>query len=182
MTIPIDHIEAQLKTLGAQKKLDEWNPETSGEIDIHIKANGEWFHEGSKIERQGLITLFSSILRRETDGHFYLVTPVEKWRIQVEDAPLIVTKIDALHPGTNQQAIQFTLNNGDYGTINSQYKLWVETTSETHEPAPYIALPHGLHAKLNRSSFYHLIDYAVEEGQQMKVYSDSHWFILGKTA
>ena len=181
MTKAIDQIEAQLKNLGAQKKLEQWNPEISGDIDITIKANGDWLHEGSKIERQGLISLFSSILRREADGYFYLVTPVEKWRIDVEDAPLMVTKLDALHPGTDQQSIQFTLNNGDNGTINAQQALWVETEPGTNGPSPYINLPHGLYAKLNRSSFYHLIEYAVEEGQNLKVYSDKHWFELGKT-
>lgn len=182
MTKPLENIEAQLKNLGAQAKLEEWNPEISGDIDIFIKANGEWLHEDSKIERQGLISLFSSILRREADGNFYLVTPVEKWRIHVEDAPLMVTTIDVLHPGTDQQIIQFTLNNGDHSSVDAQQKLWVETEPDTDAPSPYISLPHGLYAKLNRSSFYHLIEHAVEEGKNLKVRSDNHWFVLGKTA
>lgn len=181
MTKPLENIEAQLKNLGAQTKLEEWDPEISGEIDICIKANGDWLHEGSKIERQGLISLFSSILRREADGNFYLVTPAEKWRIHVEDAPLMVIAIDVLHPDTDQQTIQFTLNNGDHGSVDTQQKLWVETEPGTGAPSPYISLPHGLYAKLNRSSFYHLIEYAVEEGQYLKVCSDNQWFELGKT-
>jgi hypothetical protein len=176
---PFSQIEKQLSTLNAQKDLQNWNPELSGDIDIRITVNGDWIHEGSKIERAELIKLFSSILRRENDGQYYLVTPVEKWRIQVDDAPLLVTHIDVSHANTKDQTVQFTLNNGDQGTVSKDQALRVETSKETGEPAPYIDLPNHLFAKLNRASFYHLVEQAEIRGDQMGITSDGHWFLIG---
>ncbi len=69
---------------------DQWNPPLSGDMDLVIKSNGVWLHEGDPIRREPLVRLFSTILRRENDGSYYLVTPVEKWRIKVEKAPFLV--------------------------------------------------------------------------------------------
>ena len=74
--------------------IHKWHPPYCGEIDMQIKANGEWFYQGTPIQRHALVKLFSTILRKEEDGHFYLVTPVEKVRIQVEDAPLLASHVE----------------------------------------------------------------------------------------
>ena len=70
-----------------------WHPDLSGDIDIQITADGSWYHEGEKISRQAIVRLFASILRREDDGEYYLVTPGEKWRITVDVHPLLVTDV-----------------------------------------------------------------------------------------
>lgn len=68
--------------------VERWNPPLSGDIDLRIARDGTWYHEGTAFQRESLARLFASILRRDEDGQYYLVTPVEKWRIQVDDAPL----------------------------------------------------------------------------------------------
>ena len=95
-----------------QPPLNKWQPELSGDIDIVIKSNGDWYHEGGKIERDSLVSLFASILRREQDGHYYLVTPVEKWRIQVEECALVVVDMDVINQSSAQQQVFFTTNVG----------------------------------------------------------------------
>ena len=82
MTGFYDRLHRQVKG-GKAPPVSEWSPQLSGDIDIVIDANGNWFHEGSKIQRAALVALFAKILRREHDGEYYLVTPVEKWRIRV---------------------------------------------------------------------------------------------------
>ena len=81
-------IEALLRDQRGAPPIDKWHPELSGDIDIVIKSDGRWIHEGGEIKRHKLVKLFASILRREDDDEYYLVTPVEKWRVTVEDLPL----------------------------------------------------------------------------------------------
>ncbi|RMF69002.1 MAG: DUF1285 domain-containing protein, partial [Alphaproteobacteria bacterium] len=81
--------------------VDRWDPPYCGEIDIRIAADGTWYHEGRPIRRPELVKLFSRVLRRDEDGHTYLVTPVEKMRITVEDAPLHVAQMEV--DGTDEQ-------------------------------------------------------------------------------
>ena len=97
MKAPLESLETQVKS-GRDydtPPLHLWNPPLSGDISIRINAQGDWYHEGSKIERQSLVNLFASILRREEDGEYYLVTPSEKWRIEVELHPLLIADFDA---------------------------------------------------------------------------------------
>ena len=94
----LEGIEQQL---GKRRNFDApplhlWQPALSGDIAIRITAEGDWYHEGGKIERDALVRLFASILRREDDGEYYLVTPGEKWRIVVELHPLMVIDIAVL--------------------------------------------------------------------------------------
>jgi hypothetical protein len=177
----LDNLQLQLSNLQAQPSLLQWQPELSGDIDIHINHRGEWYHEGGKIQREELVKLFLSILRREDDGEFYLVTPVEKWRIQVDDAPLMATEIDVIAANTPQQAIRFTLSNGDQQQLSKAMPLRIEHNRETGEPSPYIDLPNGLFAKLTRSAFYHLTDKAEIKGKEMGVRSNGQWMVIGST-
>jgi hypothetical protein len=98
-------MKAPLETLAEQvavrRDIDSpplhlWHPEFSGEIPIRINTQGTWYHDGSEIKRESLVRLFASILRREDDGEYYLVTPSEKWRVVVESHPLLVTDIEVL--------------------------------------------------------------------------------------
>ena len=81
-----------------------WQPDLSGDIDIEIRADGSWWHDGAPIQRESIVRLFASILRREDDGEYYLVTPVEKWRIRVQAHALVVTDVDGTGEGAPLRA------------------------------------------------------------------------------
>ena len=145
-----------------------WQPAHVGEIDIHIKADGQWFHEGRPFKRIALVKLFASVLRREGDTH-YLVTPGEKLSIQVDDAPFVATTLELM--GSNdQQAITFTTTLGDSIIADEQHPIRVETDPVPLLPRPYIQFRNGLDALISRSAFFDLANMA----QQVDRYGDTH--------
>jgi len=154
-----------------------WNPPHCGEIDIRIRKDGLWFHEGSPIGREALVRLFSTVLRKDPDG-FHLVTPVEKMKIAVEDAPFLAVRVDRVG-----EALIFLTNVGDEVEAGPEHALRVETDPETGEPAPYLHVRRGLEARLRRPVFYELVEMAEErdtpEGRQLAVFSNGVWFPLG---
>lgn len=158
-----------------------WNPDLSGQIDIVIKADGSWFHEGTKIERLQLVKLFSSILKREADDYF-LVTPVEKWQITVEDLPFFIPAITSTQDA-NPSEIQAVTNTEQVISISAENPLQVEL-DETEQPRPQVLVRNGLWARLSRPAFYQLVDYGVEQtteqGSELVVYSQGEAFSLGK--
>ena len=176
MTEPsdVETLFEQLMTLEAQKRrppVHLWNPQHTGEIDIVILANGDWLHEGTRIERPALVNLFSTILRREDDA-YYLVTPVEKLRITVEDVPFLAIDMEVQGQGTGCSLL-FTTNVDDHVVADAAHALTMR------EGIPYVHVRDGLHAKLARSVYYRLIDVAREEGDEMAVYSQGTRFSLG---
>jgi hypothetical protein len=175
----LDLIQQQLQRERSKPPIHLWQPDLSGEIDIVIRSNGDWMHEGRKIERLPLIKLFSSILRREADNHYYLVTPIEKWRIQVDQAPLLIVRADIHNQSTADQKIIFTTNVDDKVLLSKDTRLMVTADSLTGQPFPIVDLENGLSAKINRSTFYELVDCAVEREGKLYIFSDSHWFELG---
>jgi uncharacterized protein len=134
-----------------------WHPPLSGDIPIRINADGAWFHEGDEIRRESLVRLFASILRREEDGEYYLVTPVEKWRVDVELHPLIVIDVDRAGKSSYLQA---TLNTGKTVELNEEGALFLE---EKVGHVAAIRLPHGLSALFSRTAWYRLAELAEEE-------------------
>jgi hypothetical protein len=151
-------IAAQLETSRNYDSppLHLWQPPLSGDIPIHINAQGDWYHDGSKIVRDALVRLFASILRREEDGEYYLVTPTEKWRIKVEHHALLVTDVDALDVDGVQQ-LEATLNTGKRVEVSEQQPLFLD--EEAGEVAA-LKLPHGLTAIFTRAAWYRLVDMA----------------------
>ncbi|KZY36742.1 proteophosphoglycan precursor, partial [Roseovarius sp. HI0049] len=133
-----------------------WTPDLSGDIDIRIARDGTWFHEGTPINREGLVRLFSTILKREGDDYF-LVTPVEKWRIEVEDAPFVAVDFEAEGAGA-QQSLIFETNVGDRVVAGEETPIRVERDEETGEPSPYVMIRDGLEALIDRKSFYRLVE------------------------
>jgi hypothetical protein len=154
-----------------------WNPAHCGEIDIVIRRDGLWFHEGSPIGREALVRLFSTVLRKDPDG-FHLVTPVEKMRITVEDAPFIAVRVDRDGP-----TLRFTTNVGDEVEAGPDNPIRVESEPETGEPRPYLHVRRGLEARLARPVFYELVEMAEErdtaEGPRLGVTSNGAWFPVG---
>jgi hypothetical protein len=157
-----------------------WNPSHQGEIDIVIRRDGSWVHEGSVIGRESLVRLFSTILRKDPDG-FHLVTPVEKMRIRVEDAPFVAVRVDR-----EGDALVFETNVGDRVTADADHRLRVETDPQTGEPRPYVHVRGGLEALIARPVFYELVELADERdtarGPAFGVSSKGTWFPLGPGA
>lgn len=136
-----------------------WNPPYCGEIDMRIARDGTWFHEGTPIGRAPMVKLFSSILRREGDRYF-LVTPVEKVGIQVDDAPLLA--IDFAVDGEGQgQRLTFFTKTEDEVLASVENPIRIVRDSETGEPSPYVHVRAGLEALIDRKSFYRLTDLGV---------------------
>ena len=142
--------------------IDQWHPELSGDIDIVVNRKGEWLYQGKPIPREAIVRLFTTILRREDDGHFYLVTPVEKWRIQVEDTPLLAHSLVSTGSGKDRN-LAVTTNVGETLEISETLPLVVESYPGTDEPRPVIKLPHGLEARLVTSAYYDLAELVAED-------------------
>jgi len=158
-----------------------WNPAHCGEIDIVIKRDGRWIHEGAPIGREALVRLFSTVLRKDPDG-FHLVTPVEKLRIVVEDAPFIATRVDRAKNQDGGEALRFLTNVGDEVEAGPENAIRVEV-GEDGEPRPYLHVRRGLEALISRPVFYELVEMAEErptpEGQTLGVSSNGAWFPVG---
>ncbi len=133
-----------------------WNPPFCGDIDMRIARDGTWFYLGTPIGRAPLVKLFSSILKREGDAYF-LVTPVEKVGIKVDDAPLLATDFDVEGAGPSQ-TLTFTTKTEDRATLGPDHPLRVERDAATGEPSPYILIRANLWALTDRKSFYRLVD------------------------
>lgn len=177
-----DLMKALADTEGGQRPVEKWNPDYCGEMDMVIKADGSWWHEGSPLTRRGLIDLFASILRKDADGETYLVTPVEKIKIAVERAPFVAVRVDIEGEGKSQR-IFFTTNLDDVVEAGPESPIRVETDPETLEPAPFVTIRGRLEAALKRSVFYELVEHAVErdtdEGKQLGIWASCTFFPLG---
>jgi hypothetical protein len=157
-----------------------WHPEHCGSIDIVIKKNGLWFHEGTPIGREALVRLFSTILRKDPDG-YVLVTPVEKLSITVEDAPFVAIRVDR-----EGESLVFTTNVGDEVAAGPDNPIRVEMDAKTGEPRPYVHVRRGLEALILRPVFYELAEMAqqrrTDAGPMMCVASQGEWFAVGPPA
>jgi uncharacterized protein len=176
----LEGVAAAVKTQAPGRGLPPvhlWNPAHCGEIDIVIKKDGAWFHEGAPIGREALVRLFSTVLRKDPDG-FYLVTPVEKMRIIVEDAPFIATRVDR-----EGEDLKFLTNVGDEVVAGPDNPIRVEVDEATGEPRPYLHVRRGLEALIARPVFYELVEMAQERGTQagpsLGVASRGAWFPVG---
>jgi hypothetical protein len=155
-----------------------------GEFPIHISRDGTWWHEGSPIRRQPLVKLFASVLHRAEDGSFQLVTPAERGRITVEDAPFIAVELTVAGEGRDQ-VLTFRTNVDDSVSADEDHPIRVWTDKVTQAPNPYILVKPGLEARLTRAVFYQLVESGREErvGQatQFGVWSKGKFFPLGDT-
>ncbi|MDQ1192288.1 hypothetical protein QE419_001054 [Brevundimonas vesicularis] len=150
-----------------------WHPEHCGDIDIVIRADGVWMHEGSPIGRKELVRLFSTVLRKDSDG-YHLVTPVEKLKITVEDLPF-----QAVAMRREGDALIFTTDVGDEVRASEADPIVVETDPTTGEPAPRIHVRRDLWARIARSVFYEMVEMAQEVDGRLVVRSGGEVFSLG---
>lgn len=169
MADELDAISGQLEGEGGRDfdtpPLHLWHPPLSGDIPITITADGTWYHQGDPIKRESLRNLFASILRREEDGDFYLVTPVEKWRLTVELHPLLVTDVER-----EGSALRLTLNTGKSVLVGEEYPLFLEPRMDN---VAAVSLWHGLTALFSRSAWYRLVELADDSG----VISSGDWHL-----
>lgn len=137
-------------------------PVECGDIDMRIARDGTWFYHGSPIGRKPLVQLFAKVLRRQADGSFYLVTPAERARITVEDAPFVAVELDVEGAGRTQ-ALTFRTNVEDRVTADVLHPIRVVLDPATGEPSPYVLVRDGLEARINRAVFYQMVELGVED-------------------
>ncbi len=176
------HVMAAEKHAGPAKARATRNPHDWGEFGIRIARDGTWYYEGSPIVRQSLVRLFSTVLKRDAQGDYWLETPVEKGRVEVEDAPF--TAVELAVSGTGRhQVLRLRTNVDEWIEAGPDHPLRVVEDPKTHAPRPYLLVRDRLEALITRAVYYELVELGVEEGSAGKaalgVWSKDAFFPLG---
>jgi hypothetical protein len=170
---------SDIAALNAHNRLppvEKWNPAYCGDSDMRIASDGTWYHQGSPIGRPAMVRLFSTILRREADGSFVLVTPVEKLSIAVDDAPFVAVELKSEGQGRSRR-LAFRLNTGDVVLADAEHPISI--TEHDDGPHPYVKVRSGLDALIARSVYYELANLALdEEGDPPGLWSEGRFFAL----
>jgi hypothetical protein len=192
-------LDALMQELKGQKypPVHLWNPEFCGDMDMRIARDGQWYYMGTPIGRPEMVRLFSSVLRYDSQngelgdgdevdyhsGKYFLITPVEKLGITVDDAPFLAISMDVKGNGKDQ-VISFRTQTGDLVVASAAFPIMVEFDEETQEPSPYVLVRDNLRALINRPLFYDLVNGAQEverDGKtQLGVWSSGQFFIIGE--
>ena len=166
-------LQALIERAGDKKRgpapVEKWNPDYCGELDMVIRKDGTWFYMGTPIGRQRLVDLFATVLRKDEDGETYLVTPVERIRISVEDAHFIAVEMNAKGEG-DDQVLTFRTNVGDVVEAGPDNPLRFETVAENEGIKPYLRVRGRLEALLARPVMYELVSHGEEievDGRKM---------------
>lgn len=166
---------SEIAQLVADRKLppvDQWHPEKTGDSEMRIATDGRWFHQGGEIRRTAMVRAFSSLLRRDADGSYWLVTPHERLSILVEDAPFIAVELRNEGSG-EQRSLAFRLNTDDLVIADAEHGL-------EFRPLPYLHVRGGLWAKLARPIYYELAELALEESNEpLGLWSNGSFFLIG---
>lgn len=170
---------------GDQKRLPPvhlWNPPFCGDLDMRIARDGRWFYMGTPIGRPAMVRLFSTVIRRDGDDYF-LVTPVEKVGITVDDAPFVAVEL-AVDGAEEAQVLRFTTSVGDEVEAGAEHPIRVETDPQSQEPAPYVHIRANLEALIHRNVFYQLVELAVAHEIDgvawLGVWSNGQFFGIGR--
>lgn len=160
--------------------VDRWNPAHCGDSAMRIARDGTWFHQGTPIGREAMVRVFSTLLRREADGRYVLVTPVEKLDILVDDAPFVAVELKISGAGAAAM-LTFRLNTGDLVTAGPDHRLRLAQREEG--PRPYLHVRGGMEAVLSRAVYYELAQSAIDSGETPPgVWSGGMFFPLEPTA
>ena len=151
-----------------------WNPDFCGDLDMRIARDGTWFYLGTPIGRKELVRLFSTILRQDDDKYF-LVTPVEKVGIKVDDAPFVAVDFEATGSGLDQ-SLTFETNVGDFTIAGKDNQIRVVRDAQSGEPSPYVHVRAGLEALIDRKSFYRLVDIGAHHEDWFGIWSGGQFF------
>ena len=161
-----------------------WNPDFCGDIDMRIARDGTWYYLGTPIGRKPMVRLFSTIIRRDGDDYF-LITPVEKVGIRVDDAPFVAVALEVLGEG-EQQVLRFTSNVEDQVDAGPDNPLRVVIDPVTQEPSPYVLMRSNLEALIHRNVFYQLVELAVVreiDGEEwLGVWSQGVFYPIGRSS
>jgi hypothetical protein len=153
-----------------------------GDIDMRILRDGTWLYRGSPIDRKEMVCLFASVLKRMDDGSYWLITPAEMARIEVEDVPFLAVEMYHCQPGRDR-VVSFRTNVDEMVTVDDLHPLRIGLDPKTGEPVPYVWVRDGLEAKLTRSVYYELVSLGHEEttkeGHQFGLWSSGSFFPLG---
>ena len=164
------------------RPVHDWHPSHVADIDLRIWRDGKWYYQGSPIHRLRLVKLFASVMRRDDDD-YYLVTPVEKLRIQVDDAPFVAVEIDREGGGESQRLL-FRTNVDDVVEAGPRHPIRVVIDPLSGEPSPYILVRDRLEALISRPVFYQMADLALMENStsstEFGVWSCGCFFVLGE--
>lgn len=158
-----------------------------GDFHMRIGRDGTWYYRGSPIHRLPLVRLFATVLRREDDGSYWLVTPVERGSIVVEDAPFVAVDVDRVPAASGMPEdtqLIFRTNLGETVVAGPLHPIRVTVDPDTDEPRPYVLVRDGLEALITRAMFYRLVDMAEERvsatgGYELGVWSEQQFFPLG---
>jgi hypothetical protein len=150
--------------------------------DIRIARDGTWFYHGSPIERIALVKLFATVLRRDEAGDFWLITPAERGRIKVDDAPFVAVGLDIQGSGNGQNLV-FRTNLDHEVVAGPDHPIRVEHDPLNGEPSPYILVKERLEARISRAVFYDMVEHAAEretpQGTELGIWSEQTFFPLG---
>ena len=187
-----ERVQPNNKTIGQYDHADESRfAQITGQItgnlpdddlQMRIAKDGTWYYRGTAINRIPLVKLFASVLRREDDGSYWLVTPVERGRIEVDDVPFVAVELASDGNGRERRH-RLRTNLDDWITLGAQNPLRVAVDAESEEPRPYIVVRNGMEARVARSVYYHLIEEGVWENhegeERFGVWSNNSFFALG---
>lgn len=174
-----------MKQVGDQQfpPVEKWHPDFCGDIDMRIASDGTWFYMGTPIGREKMVKLFASVLRKDDNGKTYLVTPVEKIGIAVDDAPFVATSVEFAQTDSGS-SLCFTTNVGDVVVAGADHPIRVNVDTTTGEPRPYLLVRGRLEALIARSVYYELIekgDIEVVDGtSSCSIISNAIRFSLGE--
>jgi uncharacterized protein len=163
-------------------ELDQLKTSENAKFDIRIARDGVWYYQGTPINRLPLVKLFSTVLKCDQDGEYWLQTPVERGKIIVDDAPFVAVEVNAAGAGRAQR-ITFRTNLDETVTLDQSHALRMAFDSKTREPSPYIMVRDNLEALILRPAFYELVELAEETEMDgaaaIGVWSENVFFSLG---
>lgn len=169
----------EIARLAAERKLPpvaQWAPEHLGNSEMRIARDGTWYHQGTPINRESMVRLFSTILRREPDGAHVLVTPVEKLSIEVEDTPFVAVEVKSEGEARGRK-LAFRLNTGDLIVADAQHPIQITGTEDA--PRPILRVRGNMEARIERTAYYALAEWAIEDGDDpVGLWSDGTFFRL----
>ncbi len=166
---------------GAARPTPTTQPDTADEFyDLRIAADGTWYYRGSPIDRVGLVKLFATVLTRDESGDYWLITPAERGRITVDDAPFIAVAltVDGAAAAAKDRSLVFRTNLDAVVTAGPDHPIRVVFKPETGEPRPYLLVREGLDALIARPVYYQLVDGAVERDGRFGIWSQGTFFPL----
>lgn len=177
-TLSLSSIFSELSKLDEDTfpPVDDWNPPLCENVSMKIDRQGKWYFMNSPIGRERMVKLFSRVLRLDKDEYF-LVTPVEKIKIEVEDKPFVIVDFE-ITVNKGNQVISFKTNTEEVFDVNSEHPIRIELKHSTQEPAPYVLVRKNLEGLISRNIYYKLIDICEKVGDSYGIYSSNQFFKL----